>query len=98
MDVIREEWLRLPDFYTEPLRMCAVNQFVHCVRSLDSRYLPNSAEYVLVGTGTSMPDHFHQWIYCMHQVIDPGNLKLENNLTFSRRSTRCSCSTAALFL
>jgi len=26
-------------------------------------------EYVLVGTGNTMPDNFRKWIYCMHQVV-----------------------------
>jgi len=69
VDVIRKGWLSLPLAYMKPLQMCAVNQFVHCVRTLDSRFLSSGSEYVLVGTGASMPDHFHQWIYCMHQVI-----------------------------
>jgi hypothetical protein len=68
IDVIRKDWLQLPSEYMRPLRMCAVNQFVHCLDKLDSRYLSHGPEYVLVGTGTSMPKHFHMWIYCMHQV------------------------------
>ena len=69
VNVIRKRWLSLPSAYMKPLQMCAVNQFVHCVRKLDTRFLSTGSEYVLVGTGASMPDHFHQWIYCMHQVI-----------------------------
>ena len=68
-NVVRKGWLTLPMAYMKPLQMCAVNQFVHCVTTLDSRFLSSGSEYVLVGTGSSMPDHFHQWIYCMHQVI-----------------------------
>jgi len=66
--IMRRDWLELPSCYMRPLKMCAVNQFVHCVDKLDSRFLSTGPEYVLVGSGTSMPDHFHWWIYCMHQV------------------------------
>ena len=66
--VIQKDWLIPPEKYMKPLLMCAVNQYVHCVDSLDSRYLSHGAEYVLVGTGTSMPPHFHWWIFCMQKV------------------------------
>jgi len=68
IEIVRRDWLQLPEMYTKPLRMCAVNQFVHCEINLDERYLSTGAEYVLVGKGSSMPKHFHMFAYCMEQV------------------------------
>ena len=48
--------------------MPAVNQFVRCLPKLDFRFRSTGEEYVLVGTGMTMPENFRKWIYCMHQV------------------------------
>jgi len=67
-EVVREEWLSVPDEFMKPLKMSVVNQFVRCIPEKDFRFRSYGEEYVLVGTGNTMPENFRKWIYCMHQV------------------------------
>jgi len=61
-------WLKIDPMLMKPKKMCAVNQFVHIVQELDDPYLSSSCELVLVGTGTSIPEHFRWMVYCMEMV------------------------------
>lgn len=63
------EWLTIPLQFIKPKTMCAVNQFVHIVSELDDPYVSSTCELVLVGTGSSIPEHFRMMIYCMEMVI-----------------------------
>lgn len=68
IDIIKQPWLSIPREFMNPLKMPMVNQFVRCIPKMDFRFLSTGEEYVLVGTGNTMPDNFRKWIYCMHQV------------------------------
>lgn len=63
------DWLEVPASLLKPKKICAVNQFVHVVEKLCEQHQPTSCELVLVGRGSTIPDHFRMMIYCMHQVI-----------------------------
>ena len=64
----KRDWLSVPDEFMNPLKMSVVNQFVRCIPKADFRFQSTGEEYVLVGTGNTMPENFRKWIYCMHQV------------------------------
>jgi len=68
VSMVQYDWLTVPDEFMTPLKMPAVNQFVRCIPEIDFRFMSTGEEYVLVGTGNTMPDNFRKWIYCMHQV------------------------------
>jgi|LauGreDrversion4_2_1035121.scaffolds.fasta_scaffold410102_2 hypothetical protein len=65
---VQKEWLTIPDFFMNPKRMCAVNQFVHVTSDLDCSFLSSSCELVLFGSGTALPEHFRWMIYVTEMV------------------------------
>jgi len=75
LELIQNEWLKIPDDFVKPKKMCAVNQFVHIVTELDESFFSTSCELVLFGTGNSIPDHFRYMIYCMEMVNQLPSIK-----------------------
>jgi hypothetical protein len=70
---VKNDWLSVPEFFMNPKRMCAVNQFVHVTSELDGSYLSSSCELVLFGTGTSLPEHF-RWMIYVTEMVGPSLL------------------------
>lgn len=66
--IIERNWLNIDPNFMQPKKMCAVNQFVHIVSELDDPYISTSSELVLLGTGSSLPEHFRWMIYCIEMV------------------------------
>jgi len=66
-------WLRFPESFIKPAKMCSVNKFVQCVDEgflhHSIHHIPSGPEYVLVGHDTpSMPPHIHNWVWAVTQI------------------------------
>jgi len=68
LPVASRPWLSIPESFLKPMKMCAVNQFVHIVPELNESYMTHTCELVLFGTGSSIPEHFRHMVYCMEMV------------------------------
>jgi hypothetical protein len=66
-------WLRYPETFIKPAKMCSVNKYVQCVDEgflqHSIHHIPTGPEYVLIGHDTpSMPPHFFNWIWACTQI------------------------------
>lgn len=73
-----DEWgsiISPPKEIINPLRMCAVNQFVQLMQPTKDPYISTSCELVLVFKGTQVPEHFRMMVYAMDCLNKMPSLK-----------------------
>ena len=66
-------WLRFPNEFIRPAKMCSINKYVQCVDQgflqHSMHHIPTGPEFVLVGHDSpSLPAHMFQWIWAMTQI------------------------------
>ena len=66
-------WLRFPNEFIRPAKMCSINKYVQCVdhgfMAHSMHHIPTGPEFVLVGHDSpSLPQHMFKWIWAMSQI------------------------------
>lgn len=66
-------WLRFPNEFIRPAKMCSINKYVQCVdhgfMAHSMHHIPSGPEFVLVGHDSpSLPTHMFKWIWAMSHI------------------------------